>query len=105
MQINKILLLTFTVFAISSCGESSEPSIVGNYACKDNIGNAYTLKIADGGTGSLIMDKVGKSAAGKFTYKQEGEKVRMSGAGGNIEFMLENGELKPLSVFTACSKK
>ena len=105
MQANKILLLTFTILTISSCGESSDSSITGNYACKDKTNNAYTLEIADGGTGVLSMDNVGKSAAGKFTYTQEGEKIRMSGASGNMEFMVKNGELKPLSFFTTCSKK
>lgn len=105
MQVNRVLLLASAIVTISACGESSESSIAGEYACKDNIGNAYTLDIADGGTGALSMDKVGKSAAGKFTYTQKGDKIHMSGAGGNMEFMVKDGELKPLSVFTACSKK
>ena len=105
MQVNRILLLASAIFTISACGQSSESSIVGKYACKDKIGNAYTLEIADGGAGSLIMDKVGKTAAGKFTYTQEGEKLHLSAAGGGMEFMFKEGELKPLSVFTACSKK
>lgn len=105
MQINRILLLAAAIFTISACGESSKSSIAGVYACKDKIGNAYTLDIGDGGTGSLFMDKVGKSAAGQFTYTQKGEQVHMSGAGGDMNFTFKDGELKPLSVFTACSKK
>lgn len=105
MQVNRILLLASAIFTISACGESSKSSITGEYTCKDTLGNAYTLDIADGGTGALSMDKVGKSASGKFTYTQKDDKIHILGAGGNMEFLVKDGELKPLSIFTACSKK